>query len=88
MIARRFRPEAVTRAAIACIGLYQRASRLWPRVCRFYPTCSQYAADALAEHGLAEGGKLALRRLCRCHPWHPGGLDPVPARSPQELSLQ
>lgn len=88
MMARRFRPGSATRAALACIGLYQRVNRLWPRVCRFYPTCSQYAADALTEYGLAEGGNLALRRLARCHPWHPGGYDPVPVRTPQELSSQ
>lgn len=48
--------------------------------CRFAPTCSHYAATALREHGLAAGLALALRRLVKCGPWHPGGLDPVPAR--------
>jgi putative membrane protein insertion efficiency factor len=51
---------------------------LGPR-CRFYPSCSQYALDALAVHGTLRGGALALYRLARCHPWHPGGYDPVPA---------
>ncbi len=51
---------------------------LGPR-CRFHPSCSQYALDALAAHGTVRGGALALRRLARCHPWHPGGYDPVPA---------
>ncbi len=51
---------------------------LGPR-CRFHPSCSQYALDALALHGTVRGGALALRRLSRCHPWHPGGYDPVPA---------
>ena len=50
---------------------------LGPR-CRFYPSCSQYAHEALAVHGALRGSWLALRRLSRCHPWHPGGLDPVP----------
>lgn len=46
--------------------------------CRFYPSCSHYAIEALRSHGAARGGLLALRRVCRCHPWNEGGLDPVP----------
>jgi putative membrane protein insertion efficiency factor len=49
--------------------------------CRFYPSCSDYAAEAVRMHGAARGSLLAARRLCKCHPWHPGGLDPVPAKS-------
>lgn len=48
--------------------------------CRFYPSCSSYAIDALEEHGAARGSWLALRRLARCHPFHPGGVDPVPEK--------
>lgn len=48
--------------------------------CRFTPTCSQYAIDALREHGSWRGSLLAARRVLRCHPWHPGGIDPVPER--------
>jgi putative membrane protein insertion efficiency factor len=46
--------------------------------CRFYPTCSNYAIEALRTHGAARGGLLAMRRVCRCHPWNAGGVDPVP----------
>jgi putative membrane protein insertion efficiency factor len=47
--------------------------------CRFYPTCSNYAIEALRLHGAARGGWLAMRRVCRCHPWNAGGNDPVPS---------
>ncbi|HEX2567366.1 MAG TPA: membrane protein insertion efficiency factor YidD [Burkholderiales bacterium] len=53
-------------------------SPLLPMACRFHPTCSCYAGEALMRHGACRGGWLALRRLCRCGPWHPGGYDPVP----------
>jgi len=46
--------------------------------CRFYPSCSEYAEQALAKHGAWRGSWLALRRLCRCGPWHSGGYDPLP----------
>ena len=64
---------------VALIHLYQRAISPWlgPR-CRFYPSCSHYAVEALETHGLARGVGLTARRLLRCHPFHPGGVDPVP----------
>jgi putative membrane protein insertion efficiency factor len=49
-----------------------------PPSCRFHPTCSHYAVEALQKHGAVKGFWLALRRIARCHPWHPGGHDPVP----------
>ena len=67
------------RAAVLPIRLYQwTLSPMLPRGCRFTPSCSEYAADALMEHGLARGAVLAFRRLLRCHPWGGHGYDPVP----------
>jgi putative membrane protein insertion efficiency factor len=56
-------------------------SPLYGPVCRYYPTCSAYALDAVREHGSARGSWLAARRLARCHPWAAGGFDPVPPRA-------
>lgn len=53
-------------------------SPLLPAACRFYPSCSAYAEQALRDHGMLRGGWLAASRVCRCGPWHPGGVDPVP----------
>lgn len=54
--------------------------------CRFHPSCSEYALEALSTHGGWKGGWLALQRLSHCHPWHEGGLDPVPPAAPKSLS--
>ena len=53
-------------------------SPLFGNACRFYPSCSDYAREAVLRHGWLRGGTLACKRICRCHPWHPGGKDPVP----------
>ncbi|WP_291993542.1 membrane protein insertion efficiency factor YidD [Candidatus Accumulibacter sp. ACC003] len=64
---------------LALIGFYRYAlSPMLGRRCRFFPSCSEYAAEALEKHGAGKGTRLALQRLLRCHPWNPGGFDPVP----------
>jgi putative membrane protein insertion efficiency factor len=69
------------RPLIAVLRGYQRwISPALPPSCRFYPSCSAYAVEALAVHGLLRGVALATWRLLRCGPWHPGGVDPVPPR--------
>jgi putative membrane protein insertion efficiency factor len=69
----------IARALRAAVRAYQWCiSPLLPPSCRFHPSCSEYAAEALERHGAFHGGGLALRRVCRCGPWHPGGVDPVP----------
>ena len=66
--------------ALGAVRLYQRfVSPVLPPACRFAPTCSEYAALAIEKHGILRGGSLALRRLAKCGPWHPGGYDPVPS---------
>lgn len=71
--------SVVTRILIVPIRFYQRfVSPLLPPSCRFTPTCSHYAVEALAKHGVFKGGWLAARRIARCHPWGPSGYDPVP----------
>ena len=68
-------------AALGLIRAYQLViSPLLPPACRFYPSCSHYALEAVQRFGVLRGGFLALRRLLRCHPWQPGGFDPVPQR--------
>ena len=67
------------RIMVALIRGYQLLlSPWWGRQCRFTPSCSNYALEAIERHGAARGTWLAVRRVLRCHPWHPGGFDPVP----------
>ncbi|WP_372592886.1 membrane protein insertion efficiency factor YidD [Actinotalea sp.] len=71
--------RAPRRALIVLVRGYQLViSPMTPPSCRFYPSCSQYALIAVERHGAFRGGWLALRRLGRCHPWTPGGIDDVP----------
>lgn len=69
----------MARVVLSLIRFYQRAvSPVLPTVCRFEPSCSQYGYEAIERYGLVRGGWLAIKRLARCHPLHPGGYDPVP----------
>jgi uncharacterized protein len=75
--------RAAARAAIYLIELYRNMiSPFRPPACRFTPTCSQYAVDALRVHGIVRGTGLAMWRLARCGPWHRGGWDPIPDPRP------
>lgn len=64
--------------ALLLIKIYQKISKYTPKVCRFYPSCSEYTRQAIEKYGLLKGGWLGLKRICRCHPFNPGGNDPVP----------
>jgi putative membrane protein insertion efficiency factor len=71
--------EIPKRFVLLCITIYRHAiSPLLPPSCRFIPTCSEYTFTAIQRYGLLKGGWMGLRRIFRCHPWHPGGYDPVP----------
>lgn len=66
---------------LAGLRFYQVVLSPWlGNQCRFYPTCSEYARQAVETHGSLRGSMLAAKRLCKCHPWHPGGFDLVPGR--------
>ncbi|MGI9023531.1 MAG: membrane protein insertion efficiency factor YidD [Acidimicrobiales bacterium] len=79
---RQSRPRGDDRARVACaaVRVYQRVFAWRASPCRYWPTCSNYALEALARHGLWRGGWLVTRRLARCHPWGGHGVDPVPER--------
>ena len=67
------------RVVLAIIGFYQRfISPLLGSNCRYHPTCSAYTYQAIDKYGVGKGGWMGIKRISRCHPWHPGGFDPVP----------
>ena len=69
---------AARHVLVALLRMYQRYISRWtPPTCRFQPTCSEYAVQAIGRHGALRGLGMTLGRLCRCHPFHPGGYDPV-----------
>jgi putative membrane protein insertion efficiency factor len=71
--------DGISRLLVGLVRLYQLAISPWlGSHCRFHPSCSAYFAEAVERHGPGRGAVLALHRLSRCHPLHPGGLDPVP----------
>ncbi len=72
-------PSVPARIALFGLKVYKRFVSPWlPPACRFYPTCSEYAAEAIGRYGLRRGAWMGLKRLMHCHPLNPGGYDPVP----------
>ena len=68
----------IKKVVLFLIRIYQKISRYTPKVCRFTPTCSEYMFQAIEKYGIIKGGWLGIKRICRCHPYNPGGYDPVP----------
>jgi putative membrane protein insertion efficiency factor len=81
MISPQSRPSVLQSLLLLLLRAYKVGiSPMLGHNCRFYPSCSDYAFEAIREHGATKGGFLSAKRLCKCHPWHPGGLDPVPKK--------
>lgn len=77
------RPGLTARGILRALRAYRWVSAAGTPRCRYLPTCSAYAAEAVEVHGAARGGWLAVRRVARCHPWGGSGADPVPPRRPR-----
>ncbi len=65
---------------LGLIKLYQKLTWFLPHVCRYYPSCSNFMLESIQTHGLITGGWLGTKRICRCHPFSEGGMDPVPPK--------
>lgn len=78
------RPSVAARLVLALLWLYQHTSVARLPRCRFHPTCSQYAVDSVRVHGALRGIGYAIARVGRCHPWNPGGIDPVKPPQPRK----
>ncbi len=77
----------VGRGLVALVKGYRKLPRVRPPVCRFDPTCSGYAVEAIERHGALRGTWLAFKRVGKCHPWGPTGWDPVPERSADSANI-
>ena len=76
----------ITKVIIGFIKLYKKyISKNLPKSCRFYPTCANYSIEALEKHGLFKGIALSTKRISKCHPFNPGGVDKVPEKVPEYL---
>ena len=83
------RASLPARFLLALIRLYQMTfSAILGKECRFHPSCSHYTAQSIEKHGAWRGGRLGVMRIVRCHPWNPGGYDPVPETLPETLSIR
>jgi putative membrane protein insertion efficiency factor len=75
----KFLNKMLSQMVIGFVKLYQKTvSLLFPSTCRFYPSCSEYTIQAIEKYGIMPGGFMGIKRLLRCHPFHPGGYDPLP----------
>ncbi len=78
----------IKKSLMLLIYIYKKfVSPVLPRACRFYPSCSEYAYGAIGEYGAPRGALLAIKRLLRCHPFNPGGYDPIPTQKNREAPV-